>query len=99
MHRLDPASAAAIASTDARTTLLSGCWAVRVEPAVKAKIRSCWDRGSAAPYSSRRSRAQTRRAARNFATSWRTSVVMARKVKSVGATASIDTPARTHSSR
>ncbi len=44
-----PASAAVVASTEARTTLFSGCWAVSVEPAVNAKIRSCWLRGSSAP--------------------------------------------------
>ena len=69
-----------MASIVARTTLFIGCCAVSVEPAVNAKIRSCCERGSFAPYRSREDRAHTRRAARNFATSGRKSIVIARKV-------------------
>ncbi len=69
-----PARAAAVASTVVRTTLFSGCCAVSDEPAVKTKMRSCSLRGSCAAYRSRMSFAHTRRAARNFATSGRSSM-------------------------
>ncbi len=94
-----PESAATVASIEARTMLLSGCCAANVDPAVNAKMRSCCDRGSSAPYRSFSSRAHTRRAARNFATSGRKSIVTDRKVNSVGATWSTETPRRTTSSR
>src|SRR5262245_4170958 len=44
-----PPKAAATASTEVRTTLLSGWAAVSEEPAVNTKIRSCDERGSEAP--------------------------------------------------
>ena len=50
-------------------TLLSGCCAVSVEPAVWAWVRSIQERGFLAPNRSLTILAHSRRAARNFATS------------------------------
>ena len=66
-----PPSTAASACSATRTTLFSGCWAVRVEPPVWVWKRSIQDRGSFAPKRSRMIFAQSRRAARNLATSSR----------------------------
>src|SRR4029450_11151021 len=54
-----------------RTMLFSGCWAVSVEPPVCAWKGSAWAFGFVAPNRSRMISAQSRRAARNFATSWK----------------------------
>ena len=54
-----------------RTMLFSGCCAVRVEPPVWAWKRSASAFGFVAPKRSRISVAHSRRAARNFATSWK----------------------------
>src|SRR5258705_305556 len=63
-----PPSTAARHCSVTRTTFTSGCWAVSVDPAVCA-----WKRrraaASEAPKRSRTRRAQSLRAARNFATS------------------------------
>ena len=54
-----------------RTMLFSGCCAVSVEPPVCAWKRSASARGFVAPKRSRMIPAHRRRAARNFATSWK----------------------------
>ena len=54
-----------------RTMLFSGCCAVSVEPPVCAWKRSACARGFVAPKRSRMISAHRRRAARNFATSWK----------------------------
>ena len=54
-----------------RTMLFSGCCAVSVEPPVCAWKRSASARGFVAPKRSRMIDAHSRRAARNFATSWK----------------------------
>src|SRR4029079_375112 len=66
-----PPRTAANACNATRTTFTSGCWAVRVEPAVWAWKRSIIDLGSLAWKRSCMMRAQRRRAARNLATSSR----------------------------
>ena len=64
-----PPSAAASTCTATRTTLLRGCWAVRVLPPVWAWKRRAIARGSVAPKRSRMMCAHSERAARNLATS------------------------------
>jgi hypothetical protein len=51
--------------------LFSGCCAVSVEPPVCAWKRNACARGLVTPNRSRMMRAHNRRAARNFATSWK----------------------------
>ena len=75
-----------------RTTLFIACCAVSDEPAVKAKILNFSEAGSFASYFSRINLAQTRLAARNFAISGKKSIFEDKKVKSVGATKSTETP-------
>ena len=62
-----------------RTTLLSTDWAVRLEPAVWTWKRHIIERGSRAPKRSRMMRAHMRRAARNLATSSKSSLHAAKK--------------------
>ena len=66
-----PPSAAAMAWSVTRTTLLSGCWAVSVQPAVCVWKRRLMALGFAAPKRSFMSLAHSRRAARNLAISSR----------------------------
>ena len=74
-----PPSTAASACMATRTMLLSGCCAVSVLPAVWVWKRSCSARGWVAPKRSRISRAHSRRAARNLATSSRKSLCALKK--------------------
>ena len=62
-----------------RTMLFSGCCAVSVEPPVCAWKRSASAFGFVAPNRSRMMRAHSRRAARNFATSWKKSLCALKK--------------------
>ena len=87
-----PPRTAASACTVTRTTLFAGCWAVSMEPAVCAWKRSIVERGSRAPNRSRVIRAQSRRAARNFATSSIRSLCALKKNDICGATASTGSP-------
>ena len=80
-----PPSTAASAWSVTRATLFSGCCAVSVEPAVWVWNRSICERGSFAPNRSRMIRAQSRRAARNFATSSRKLLCALKKNDSCGA--------------
>ena len=88
-----PPRIAASAWTVTRTTLLSGCWLVSVEPAVCAWKRSMHERGSFAPNSSRIMLAHMRRAARNFATSSNRWLCALKKNDSRGANESTARPA------
>ena len=88
-----PPSAAAIAWYAVRTTLFSGCWAVRVEPAVCVWKRSSSERGSFAPNRSRMIRAHMRRAARNLATSSKKLLWPLKKNESCPANWSTSSPA------
>ena len=90
-----PPSTAASACTVTRTTLFSGCCAVSMLPAVCAWKRSVSARGSRAPNRSRMMRAQSRRAARNFATSSSRLLCALKKNDSCGANASTASPAST----
>ena len=90
-----PPATAAIAWIATRTTLVSGCWAVSVDPAVWVWKRSTHERGSRAPNSSRIIRAHIRRAARNFATSSRRLLWALKKNDRRGANSSIARPAAT----
>ncbi len=88
-----PPSTAPSACTATRTRFSSGCCAVSWTPAVWVWKRSISDFGFRAPNSSRMTRAQIRRAARNFATS-SSSVVRATKKKDRrGANSSTSIPA------
>ncbi len=73
--------------------LTSGCCAVSVEPPVWAWKRSAWLRGSSAPKRSRMMCAQRRRAARNLAISWNTSLCALKKNDSRAAKSSTCSPA------
>ncbi len=90
-----PPSTAASACTVTRTRFTSGCCAVSCTPAVWVWKRSICDFGSVAPNSSRITRAQIRRAARNFATSSSRVVRETKKNASRGAKSSTASPART----
>ncbi|MNY52604.1 hypothetical protein D3C86_1882890 [compost metagenome] len=87
-----PPSTAASAEMAVRTMLLSGCWAVRLEPAVWVWKRSCQLLGSWALKRSRMILAHTRRAARNLATSSSRSVQAQKKNESCGAKRSTSRP-------
>ena len=93
-----PPAVAAKACSATRTTLLSGPWAVSVEPPVWAWKRRASERSSRAPKRSRMSVAQIRRAARNFATSAKTSLWALKKNESRGAKTSTSRPAATAAS-
>ncbi len=90
-----PPSTAASACTVTRTRFSSGCWAVSCTPAVCVWKRSICDLGSLAPNSSRITRAQIRRAARNLATSSSSVVRATKKKESRGAKSSTAIPAAT----
>ena len=76
-----------------RTTLFSGCCAVKVEPPVWAWKRSACARGFVAPSRSRMICAHSRRAARNFATSWKKWLCALKKKDSRAPKSSTDNPA------
>ena len=76
-----------------RTMLFSGCWAVSVEPPVCAWKRSASARGFVAPKRSRMISAHRRRAARNFATSWKKWLCALKKNDSRSPKASGESPA------
>ena len=81
-----------------RTTLFSGCCAVSVEPPVWAWNRSACAFGFVAPKRSRMISAQSRRAARNFATSCRKWLCALKKNESRAPNSSGDRPAATAAS-
>ena len=93
-----PPAVAEKACSATRTTLFRGCCAVSVEPAVCAWKRSISERSSFAPNRSRIVRAHRRRAARNFATSTKTSLCALKKNDRRGASASTSSPAATAAS-
>jgi hypothetical protein len=93
MERLVPPSTADSASSVVRTMLFSGCCAVSVAPPVWVWNRSISDRSSVAPNRSRMIRAQSRRAARNFAISSKKCWWHAKKNESRGAKSSTARPA------
>ena len=78
-----------------RTMLFSGCWAVSVEPPVCAWKRSAWAFGFVAPKRSRMISAHSRRAARNFATSWKKWLCALKKNESRSPNSSGESPAST----
>ena len=82
-----------MAWTVVRTMLLSGCWAVRVEPAVWVWNRSIWLLGSSEPNRSLMILAHSRRAARNLAISSKNWLWALKKNDSRGANASSLSPA------
>ena len=88
-----PPSTAPRPCTATRTRFTSGCWAVSCTPAVWVWNRSIIDFGFFAPNSSRISRAQIRRAARNFATSSSSVVRATKKNDRRGAKSSTASPA------
>ena len=93
-----PPRTPASASIAVRTMLFSGCWAVRLTPAVCVWKRIRHERGSCAPKRSRSSRAQMRRAARYFATSSKKSIWALKKKLRRGAKSSTFRPRATASS-
>ena len=78
-----------------RTMLFSGCWAVSVEPPVCAWKRRASARSFVTPSRSRSSFAHSRRAARNFATSWKKWLCALKKKESRSPNSSGDSPAST----
>ena len=78
-----------------RTMLFSGCCAVSVDPPVCAWKRSASAFGFVAPKRSVITRAQSRRAARNFATSWKKSLCALKKNESRAPNSSGESPAST----
>ncbi len=90
-----PPSTAASASIAVRTTLFSGCWAVRLTPAVWVWKRICHDLGFLAPNVSLSSRAQMRRAARYLAISSKKSIWALKKNDRRGAKSSTSSPRST----
>ena len=87
-----PPSAPASAWTVTRIRFTSGCTSVSDTPAVCVWKRSHKERGFCAPKVSRISRAQMRRAARNFATSSKKSLWLLKKNDSRGAKSSMARP-------
>ena len=79
-----------------RTMLLSGCCAVSDSPLVCVWNFSCIDLGFFAPNLSLSMRAYTRRAALNFATSSKNSMVQQKKNDRRGAKSSIASPCARH---
>ena len=73
--------------------LISGCWAVSVEPPVWVWNRSSLERSSLAPKRSVMIRAHMRRAARNLATSSKRLLWAFQKNDSRGAKSSTPSPA------
>ena len=88
-----PPSTAASACTAVRTRLFDGCCAVSDTPAVCVWKRISHERGSFAPYLSRISVAQMRRAARYFAISSKKSLWALKKNEICGTNASTSRPA------
>ena len=88
-----PPRTAASAWSATRTTLFAGSRAVSVQPAVCVWKRSIIERGFLAPKRSAISRHQTRRAARNFATSSSRLLCAPKKKLSRGAKSSTSKPA------
>ena len=82
-----------------RTMLFSGCCAVSVEPPVCAWKRSAIARGFVAAKRSLMIRAHSRRAARNFATSWKKSLCALKKKDRRAPNSSGDSPAATAASQ
>ncbi len=79
--------------------LFSGCCAVSVEPPVCAWKRRASARGFVAPKRSRMIRAHSRRAARNFATSWKKSLCALKKKDRRAPKSSGERPAATAASQ
>ena len=73
--------------------LFCGCWAVSVTPPVWVWKRSVCALGFVAPKRSRMMCAHIRRAARNFATSWKTLLWPLKKNASRGPNSSTESPA------
>ena len=90
-----PPATAESACTATRTMLFSGCCAVSVEPPVCAWKRSACAFGFVAPKRSRMISAQSRRAARNFATSWKKWLCALKKNESRSPKSSGESPAST----
>ena len=90
-----PPHTAESAWTATRTMLFSGCCAVSVEPPVCAWKRSACAFGFVAPKRSRMIRAQSVRAARNFATSWKKWLWALKKNESRSPNSSGESPAST----
>ena len=88
-----PPQTAAKPCSATRTMLFSGCWAVSVTPPVCVWKRSRNERSSVAPKRSRMIVAHIRRAARNFATSWKTLLWPLKKNARRGAKSSTASPA------
>ena len=93
-----PPQTAESACTVTRATLFSGCCAVSVEPPVWAWKRSACAFGFVAPKRSRMIRAQSGRAARNFATSWKKWLWALKKKESRSPNSSGESPAATAAS-
>ena len=94
-----PPKTAESACAPTRTRLFSGCWAVSVEPPVWAWKRSACAFSLVAPNRSRMIDAQSRRAARNFATSCSTSLCALKKNERRAPKASGERPAATAASQ
>ena len=94
-----PPQIADSACTATRTMLFSGCCAVSVDPPVCAWKRSASALGLVAPKRSRMIRAHNRRAARNFATSWKKSLCALKKKDNRSPKASGERPAATAASQ
>ena len=88
-----PPQTAAKPCSATRAMLFSGCWAVSVTPPVCVWKRSFIDFGFCAPKRSRMMCAHIRRAARNFATSWKTLLWPLKKKARRGAKSSTARPA------
>ena len=88
-----PPITAANAWSETRTTLLSGCWAVSVDPPVWVWNRSIALRGSLAPKRSVMIRCHIRRLARNLATSSKKLLCPFQKNDSRGPKSSTSIPA------
>ena len=87
-----PPSTAASASTAVRAMFTCGCCHVSETPAVWVWKRISHERGFFAPYRSRSSRAQIRRAARYFAISSKKSMCALKKKERRGAKSSTFRP-------
>ena len=90
-----PPHTADSACTATRTMLFSGCCAVRVEPPVCAWKRSACAFGLVAPKRSRMIPAHIRRAARNFAISWKKWLCALKKNERRAPNSSGESPAST----
>ncbi len=88
-----PPQTAAKPCSATRTMLFSGCCAASVTPPVWVWKRIFCERSSLEPKRSRMMRAHIRRAARNFATSWKTLLWPLKKNASRGPNSSTSRPA------